>query len=206
MIRCGAMSRSLPACFCALGLAAWAASGPARAGELAEGAIAPPGECARADELGPPPPLRSPVASLFAPPGGSGSGGSVLSAAAGAGDSGSVADANAGGSPGADAAASSDSALAADEVDVAAGTGGAGSGSGAPALPGIRSFDGRGPCDDPGSGCGHLGGARPGFVVPPGGVMLRNGWIRFPDGSLIRAQRAGTSPVTPAARNAGGPP
>lgn len=184
---------------------------PARAGDLAEGSIAPPGECAQADELAPPGPLRNPVASLFAPPSGAGSGGggSTLSGATDQADPGSDRDADADGNSGADDQADAGPGdLDSEDVDVAAGGGpGAGPGSGYPGLPGVPGFDARGPCDQPGSGCGNLGGSRPGYVVPPGGVLLRGGWIRFPDGSLIRAQRAGsTSPTNPDLRSAGGPP
>jgi hypothetical protein len=57
----------------------------ARAG-LTEGAIAPPGECARAPELPPPGPARSPISALFPP----------VDVAAGSGSASAVAGADAG--------------------------------------------------------------------------------------------------------------
>lgn len=151
MIPCGAMPRALRIAVPGLWLVVLAAPLGAGAG-LTEGAIAPPGECARAAELPPPGPARSPISALFPP------------------------------------------------VDVAAGSGpasGAGTadagqpGSSSPGRPSARAFNGRGACDDPGSGC--AGPRSVSSAIPPGGTLLPDGWIRFPDGSLIPPQ----TPVPP---------
>jgi hypothetical protein len=134
----------------------WLAA-PLEAGaDLTEGAIAPPGECARAPELPPPAPARSPISALFPP---------------------------------VDVAAGSSSGSAAGAGAAAAGQ----PGSSNPGRPSARGFAGRDACDDPGSGC--AGAASLSSAIPPGGVLQPDGWIRFPDGSLLPPQNPNSGPV-----------